>query len=237
MLLAFVDTPQRHDRITIFPVVAADEPRLSYLLLADALRRGLLTLEENGPGEAPCLIARNRSTQPVLILGSETVTGNRNPRSVFQTVLLGPSSVTRVPTAEDPVSKWSCAAIEAQFSDSLRVFPLLDNQVGILAFMGRNLLGLDILGTPELYSPLHRRLITGHLISALTSGEKGELESPAEEAEMQALARALESAQRETAPCPGHGEYTTIHGELAGGELRHNGHLVHLAVCPNGSAA
>lgn len=237
MLLAFVDTPQRHHRITIFPVVAADEPHLSYLLLADALRRGLLTLEENGPGEAPCLIAQNRSTQPVLILGSETVVGERNPRSVFQTVLLGPDSVTRVPTSEDGISKWSCAALEAQFSDSLEAFPLLTNQVGILAFMGRDLLGLDILGTPELYAPLHRRLVTGYLLTAMTSGEKGKLESPAEEGEMKAMAMALERAHREAAPCPGHGEYTTIHGEVTGGELRHNGHLVHLSICPNGAAA
>jgi hypothetical protein len=237
MLLAFVDTPQRHDRITIFPVVAADEPQLSYLLLADALRRGVLTLEENGPGEAPCLIAQNRSTQPVLILGSETVVGDRNPRSVFQTVLLGPNSVTRVPTSDDGVSKWSCAALEAQFTDCLKEFPLMEKQVGILAFMGRELLGLDILGTPELYDPLHRRLLTGYLITSLTSGEKGKLESPAEEAEMQALARALETAHREAAPCPGHGEYNAIHGEITGGELRHNGHLVHLSVCPNGAAA
>jgi hypothetical protein len=135
------------------------------------------------------------------------------------------------------VSKWSCAALEAQFTDSLKEFPLLDGQVGILAFMGRDLLGLDVLGTPELYSPLHRRLVTGYLLTSLTSGEKGRLESPAEEAEIQALARALENARRESAPCPGHGEYTTIHGEVAGGELRHNGHLVHLAVCPNGVAA
>lgn len=237
MLLAFVDTPQRHDRITIFPVVAADEPQLSYLLLADALRRGVLTLEENGPGEAPCLIAKNRSTQPVLILGSEIVAGDRDPRSVFQTVLLGPDSVTRVPTSGDGISKWSCAALEAQFSRDLRQFPLLENQVGVLAFMGRELLGLDILGTPELYSPLHRRLLTGHLLTALISGEKVKLESPAEETEMQATARALETAHREAAPCPGRGEYTTIHGELTGGELRHNGHLVHLSVCPNGVAA
>lgn len=237
MLLAFVDTPQRHNRITIFPVVAADEPQLSYLLLADALRRGVLSIQENGPGEAPCLIAENRSTQPVLILGSETVAGDRNPRSVFQTVLLGPDSVTRVPTADDTVSKWSCVALEAQFTDNLKEFPLLDNQVGILAFMGRELLGLDVLGTPELYAPMHRRLLTGYLISALTSGEKGVLELPAEEAEMQALAGALERAHRETAPCPGHGEYMTIHGEVTGGELRHNGHLVHLSVCPNGVAA
>lgn len=237
MLLAFVDTPQRHQRITIFPVVAADEPQLSYLLLADALRRGLLTIEENSPGEEPCLIAQNRGPQPVLILGSETVVGDRDPRSVFQTVLLGPDSVTKVPTSEDGISKWGCAALETQFSNSLKEFPLLENQVGILAFMGRDLLALDILGTPELYAPLHRRLVTGHLLTALTSGERGKLESPAEGGEMQALARALECAHREAAPCPGHGEYTTLHGEVTGGELRHNGHLVHLSVCPNGAAA
>jgi hypothetical protein len=237
MLLAFVDAPQRSDRISVFPVVAADEPRLSYLLLADALRRGILTIEETDSGEAPCLIAQNRSTQPVLILGSETVAGDRSHRSVFQTVLLGPDTVTRVPTCEDRVSKWGCASLEAHFAGSLKEFPLLDKQVGILAFMGRNLLGLDILGTPELYAPLHRRLLTGYLITALTSGGRARLESPAAETEILALTRALENASREAVPCPGRGEYSTIQGEVMGGELRHNGHLVHLSVCPKGVSA
>ncbi len=237
MLLAFVDTPQQHERLTIFPVVASDEPQLSYLLMADALHRGVLTIEQNGPGELPHLIAQNHGSQPVLILDCETVGGMGENHSTNQSVLLGPTSVTRVPISCRDTGKWSCEELQRRFSEKLANFPILDDQVGILAFLGRQLLGLDALGSPELYSPLHRRLLTGYLITALAAGEKAKSESPAEEAEIMALAEALEGAERVAAPCTGHGEYCTLRGEITGGELRHNGHLVHLSVFPNGVAA
>jgi hypothetical protein len=237
MLLAFVDTPQRHQRLTIFPVVAADEPQLSYLLMMDALTRGVLTIEERGAGRSPHLIARNHGSEPVLILDCETVQGARQHHSTNQSVLLGPESVTKVPVSCVEAGKWSCEDRDRKFSKRLAKFPLLDKQVGILAFLGRQLLGLDALGSPELYSPLHRRLLTGYFILALAAGKKAKSESPAEDGEIQALASALQSAYRLAAPCPGHGEYCTLHGEISGGELRHNGHLVHLSVFPNGAAA
>ena len=237
MLLAFAETPQRHLRLTIFPVVAADEPQLSYLLMIDALRRGVLTIEENGSGEPPHLIARNRGSEPVLIMDRETMLGMGEDHSTNQSVLLGPDSVTKVPISHVDAGKWGGEERETEFSKRLAKFPLLDRQVGILAFLGRQLLGLDALGSPELYSSLHRRLLVGHLINALAAGRMAKLESPAEDTEIRALAQALEGAVRLAAPCPGHGEYSTLHGEIAGGELRHNGHLVHLSVFPNGAAA
>ncbi len=237
MLLAFADTPQRHQRLTIFPVVAADEPQLSYLLMMDAMRRGVLTIEKNGAGKAPHLIARNSGSEPVLILDCETVRGVGENQSTNQSVLLGPESVTEVPVSCSETGKWSCDEREKKFSERLAKFPLLENQVGILAFLGRQLLGLDALGSPDLYSPLHRRLLTGYLVTAVAAGKGGTPESSAEESEIQALAMALEGAVRLSAPCPGHGEYCTLHGEITGGELRHNGHLVHLSVFPNGAAA
>jgi hypothetical protein len=133
--------------------------------------------------------------------------------------------------------EWSCEDRERRFSKRLAKFPLMERQVGILAFLGRQLLGLDALGSPELYSPLHRRLLTGHLITALAAGKREKSESPAEDTDLHALARALEGAVRLTAPNPGHGEYCTLHGEISGGELRHNGHLLHLSVFPNGANA
>jgi hypothetical protein len=237
VLLAFVDTPQRHQRLTIFPVVASDEPQLSYLLMTDALRRGVLTIEQNGPGERPHFIARNHGSQPVLILDCEMVGGVKENRSTNQSVILGPASVTKIPTSCIDAGKWSCEELQGRFFESLANFPILDDQVGILAFLGRQLLGLDALGSPELYSSLHRRLLTGYLLTALAAGEEARSESPAEEAEIMALAEALEGAERVAAPCTGHGEYCTLRGEITGGELRHNGHLVHLSVFPNGVAA
>ena len=237
MLLAFVDTPQRHGRLTIFPVVSADEPHLSYVLMADALRRGVLTVEANGPEETSGLLVRNRGTEPVLILDCEAVEGMRMGETTDQSVLLGPASVTRVPTSSGAVEKWSGGETEERFGHCLESFPLLDNQVGILAFLGQHLLGLDVLGCPDLYADLHRRLLTSYLLTGEVSSGAAELETPAEQSEIQALARALEEAERVAAPCPGNGEYTTIHGQVTGGELRHNGQLVHLSVCPSGAAA
>jgi hypothetical protein len=237
MLLAFVETPQRHGSLTIFPVVAADEPELSYLLATDALQRGVLTIEEDGGGNSPYFIARNVGSDPVLILDCEAVQGVGEHRSTAQSILLGPESVTRVPVSCVEAGKWSCGDHQGKLSKSLEKFPLLDGQVGILAFLGRQLLGLDALGSPELYSPLHRRLMTVYLSTALAAGKKARPESSAADAEIRALAEALEGAARVTAPCHGHGEYSTIQGQVTGGELRHNGHLVHLSVFPNGVAA
>jgi len=237
MLLAFVDSPQRHCRLTIFPVVSADEPQLSYLLVADALQQGVLVFEEHWGGDSPYLIARNRGSDPVLILDSEAVEGLEGRLATHQSVLLGPSSVTRVPAACTGTEKWGCRKMERRFSRILRDFPLSPDQVGILAFLGRNLLGLDVLGSPTLYAPLHRRLVTGYLASAVALGPEDETDPVAEEADIGALAAALERAHRIASPCPGHGEYTTLHGEVTGGELRHNGHLVHLSILPNGAAA
>ena len=237
MLLAFIDTPQRHGRLTVFPVLASDEPQLSYLLLRDALRGGTLTIKENGIGEDPCLIAQNRGSQPVLILDCESMRGGSENHTTNQSILLGPGSVTHVPTSCMAPGKWSCEKREQRFSKDMESFPILENQVGILAFLGRQLLGLDAIGSPDLYAPVHRRLLASYLLMSMTAGERANAEPPPEEADIQALAMALQCAVRVDAPCPGSGEYSTLHGDVTGGELRHNGHLVHLSVFPNGVAA
>ena len=237
MLLAFVDTPQHHGRLTVFPVVASDQPQFSYLLLRDALRKGTLTIQKNGDGGDPYLIARNRGSEPVLILDCESMVGGLDNHATNQSVLVGPGTETHVPAFCVAPGKWTCEKREERFSESLNSFPILNNQVGILAFLGQQLLGLDALGSPELYSPLHRRLLSSYLLTAMSAGKKAEYETPAEEREIQALAMALQYAKRMDAPCPGYGEYSTIHGNVTGGELRHNGHLVHLSVFPNGAAA
>jgi hypothetical protein len=237
MLLAFVDAPQRLGRLTIFPVVSSDEPHLSYLLMADALRRGVLTIEGDPAGDPLHLVAQNKGPQPVLILDCENMAGEKTSRATNQSVLLGPSSVTLVPVSCQEVGRWSCKELEERFSGMIESFPLLEAQVGILAFLDRQLLGLDVLGSPDLYAPVHGRLLTGHLVTVLAAGKRPTLDQPAREPELKALAKALQDAQRVAAPCPGRGRYSTLHGEVTGGELTHNGHLVHLSVFPNGTVA
>ncbi len=237
MLLAFADKPQRQGWLTIFPVVAADHPEMSYVLITDAIRRGVVTVEEKGGGSPPHLVARNRGSDPVLLLDCETFHGMQDNHSTNQTVLLGPDSVTKVPISCMDPGKWSCEEMQQGFMDSYENFPLLDGQVGVLAFFGKQLLGLDALGTPELYASVHRRLVTGYLMTALSAGPPGTAETPAKFDDLRALATSMQDAERVSAPCVGSGEYSTLHGRVTGGELRHNGHLVHLSVFPNGAVA
>jgi hypothetical protein len=127
--------------------------------------------------------------------------------------------------------------LEAELSEILDFFPTLQGQVGIMAFIGQQFLGLDVLGCPALYAPLHRRLLAGHFLDTLISTCEKCGWKPTPEAEVLALANALEEAERVPAPSTGHGEYSTLQGAVTGGELRHNGHLVHLSVFPAGMAA
>ena len=71
-------------------------------------------------------------------------------------------------------------------------------------------------------------------LSVISVGESGSL---ADSEDLMDLAFALETAQRVAAPNAGYGEYSTLEGAITGGELRHNGHLVHLSVFPTGVAA
>ena len=237
MLLAFLETPQRWEGLTVFPVVAADEPELSYLLLADAMETGVLTISENEPGEPPHLVALNRGPVPVLVLDCETVSRAGCGYASDQSVLLGPRGVTRIPLSCRDTRKWSCREGERRFSSDLSHFPMVEDQVGVLAFMGRQFLGMDALGSPSLYSRLHRRLLTGYLLTAVAAAGESWLEPPAEQDDVECLAWALEVAQRHPTPYVGHGEYTVLDGLVAGGELRHNGNLVHLSVFPRGVEA
>jgi len=236
-LLAFVDTPQRHGGLTVYPVVSADQPDLSYVLVADALRRGLLTFRDGLSEDGPCVTASNSGNLPVLILDCEAMGGLDTKRACDQSVLLGPGSVTQLPTACLNATKWDSEEPSEPAAKSTGAFPLLEDQVGILVFLGRHFLGMDVLGSPELYRHLHKRLLTGYLETAGAAAEGGDLQPSANGEEVQALALALEGAERVAVPCPGHGEYAMLRGTVAGGELRHNGHLVHLSVFPAGAAA
>ncbi len=49
----------------------------------------------------------------------------------------------------------------------LAALPAVEGQVGLLALAGEEILGVDALGSPGLYRPLHRRLVAGYVLDAL----------------------------------------------------------------------
>ena len=188
MLLAFVDTPQRWEHLTVFPVVASDEPELSYLLLAEAIQEGFVTLKENGSGTSPSLSIRNRGYAPVLILGCESLGSLAEYHAGDQSILLGPDTVTNVPLSRRSPHRRCAERQSAMLRPPLNGFSILDQQVGILAFLGRQLLGLDVLGSPSLYARLHHRLLNGHFGSAQVVGQCSCKEPLADQEEVEALA-------------------------------------------------
>lgn len=237
MLLAFVDIPQRYGSLTAFPILASDEPQLAYLSMTEAVHRGVLTIHREGSAEPAFIIASNLGTQPILILECEHLGEVGDIHSTIQSVLLGPATVTKLPVTTRGPDKWQGAERRTICKVAMSSFPILEDQVGILAFLGRQFLSLEALGTPSLYALFHKQLMEAHILTAMGCYAGSFQEPGADLHELQTLAMALENATRETAPCHGSGDYSILCGEVVGRELRHNGHLVHLTVNPNGVAA
>ncbi|MGD2215752.1 MAG: hypothetical protein PVJ64_03305 [Gemmatimonadales bacterium] len=109
-------------------------------------------------------------------------------------------------------------------------FPWVDDQVGLLAFVGDRLLGLDMIGGHRLYARLHKQLLRGYVMDALTAGLTRKVRVT------QDTGRGfLELAQRATrtrAPTVGRGEYRVLSGRVMGGELVDTCGLVHLSAFP-----
>jgi hypothetical protein len=111
-------------------------------------------------------------------------------------------------------------------------FPALERQVGLMAFLGPWLLGLDALGGQNLYASLHRRILEGYLMAARVQGDPPGAEAPLGEREATAVLALLERAERTPCPTVGLGEYSVFGGTVRGGELLYDDHLVHLSVLP-----
>jgi len=237
MLLAFLDAPQRHQQLTIFPVVASEEPDIPLVSAADAVRTGVLTFKERRHGSTLILIAENCSCKPVLILDGERLFGARRYRLRTPSILLGPDTETEIPFWGVEHDRESSTRTENDSPGWLNEFPVLGRQVGILAFLGRRFLGLDALGSPSFYAPFHCRLLTEHLMRAFGARRKAGRGPPTHDSEVCAVAGALENAERIPSNTPGRGRYRVLKGPVRGGELSHEGRLVHLSVFPAGVEA
>ena len=232
MLEAFIDAPTRHGQLTVFPIIAPQGPVLPYLLSTQIDDSGVLTVREKGDGTTPVLLARNNSLHGLLILSGEPFPGGNPGRLVERSILLGGKSVSPIPASPVERGDWVNEDREAEITEWLEDFPLHDKQVGSLAFLGERLLGLEALGSANLYSPLHRRLLIRFIKEALQQPFATEEKPPALEAKAQRIVDSIEEADREATKKVGIGEYWSLSGPVSGGELLHQGHLVHLSVLP-----
>lgn len=121
-------------------------------------------------------------------------------------------------------------ARSADLNEWSQHFPWVDDQIGILAFLGGRPLGMDVIGGHRLYAKLHKRLVTGYVMDALAARDGGEVEVTREATER--FLAAVDRAKRTRAPTVGEGVYEVLSGEVMGAELRHDSIRVHLSAFP-----
>jgi hypothetical protein len=237
MLEAFIDGPVRHRHLTVFPVVAPHAPVLPYLLSTEIQDRGVLTVRERGDVETPMVLARNNSIHPLLVLAGEPLPGENPGRLVSRSFLLGGKTVTQLPAPSVERGGWTDADREAEITEWVNAFPIRKHQVGLLACIEDRIVGLEAFGGSNLYEPLHRRLLIRFVKQALGSDEAGESEATVLEDDAQKFVDAIELADRADAKRIGVGDYWLLTGPAYGGELIHQGHLVHVSVAPTAVGA
>lgn len=106
MLDIRIGAAQRHDTLTVFPLVTPGELELPYVPLARALEEDRITITEVGEGTVPELQASVTSGAAVLILDGEQLIGARQNRMVNRSILLPGDSKVRIPVSCMEQGRW-----------------------------------------------------------------------------------------------------------------------------------
>jgi hypothetical protein len=117
----------------------------------------------------------------------------------------------------------------ADLEEWVRSFPSVDQQVGLLAFVGARPLGMDVIGGGELYTRLHDRLLRGYIMDALGTRART---AAVTETKAQKFLDGVRSAERVESPTVGEGTYSVLTGTVVGGELMDRNQIVHLSAFP-----
>lgn len=106
MLNVILGSPQRHQSLTIYPLLAPDAPELPYALMADSLGSGALKITEVGAGTVPELLAINAGEATILVLDGEQLVGARQNRTTNRSLLLPARSQTKIPVSCMEQGRW-----------------------------------------------------------------------------------------------------------------------------------
>jgi ARG and Rhodanese-Phosphatase-superfamily-associated Protein domain len=95
-----VGQPKSAGRLTVFPLLGAGDSRPAYLLLDEALAKGVAQVTETSTsGSVPELKFENRSDQPILIVDGEALIGAKQNRIVNISIMVPAQSVTPIPVS------------------------------------------------------------------------------------------------------------------------------------------
>lgn len=96
-----------HANLTLVPLAGGEGHGPDYLLAAEAVAAGLLTVTETSEaGSVPELLATSTADRPILLLDGEELVGAKQNRILNTTVLLPPKSKTRIPVSCVEQGRW-----------------------------------------------------------------------------------------------------------------------------------
>ncbi|WP_419161524.1 ARPP-1 family domain-containing protein [Candidatus Palauibacter sp.] len=103
-----IGEPTFHGGLTVFPLTAEDRPSLSYLMLAEGLEKGLVSVTEvSEGGSVPDLAVENRADRPLLIVDGEELVGAKQNRVANLTLLAAAGKTTIIPVSCVEAGRWS----------------------------------------------------------------------------------------------------------------------------------
>ena len=103
-----VGEPLTFRQMSTFPLHASCGPIVDYLLLAEALADGLVSVRETSrSGSVPDLVVENRADRPVLIVDGEEMVGAKQNRVANLTVLVAAAKSTTIPVSCVEQGRWS----------------------------------------------------------------------------------------------------------------------------------
>lgn len=100
--------PQVHRNLTLFPLVAADDAPRDYLLLDEALERGLARITEvSEGGRVPELAFENLSERRILLVDGDVLAGAKQNRTINLSILVAPGMKLAIPVSCVEQGRWS----------------------------------------------------------------------------------------------------------------------------------
>ncbi|WP_420633429.1 ARPP-1 family domain-containing protein [Candidatus Palauibacter sp.] len=103
-----IGEPTFHGGLTVFPLTAEDRRSLDYLLLAEGLEKGLVSVTEvSQGGSVPDLAVENRADRPLLIVDGEELVGAKQNRVANLTLLVAAGKTTIIPVSCVEADRWS----------------------------------------------------------------------------------------------------------------------------------
>lgn len=108
---------QSFNNMVVFPLLIDSYSSPKYMVLKDAIDKGLIIVTEVGEGgSVPELKVRNNANEPVLLLDGEELSGGKQNRVLNTSILLQKNSETVIPVSCTEQGRWHYTSREFQES-------------------------------------------------------------------------------------------------------------------------